>query len=65
LNRFSRNRASTVSGAPQSLNSQERQRQDKERLQEQRKNEYGSHVVDVLDVIGKPRLMWYKRYTFD
>lgn len=65
LNRFSRNRASTVSGAPQSLNSQERQRQDEERLQEQRKNEYGSHVVDVLDVIGKPRLMWYKRYTFD
>ncbi|KAJ6097475.1 hypothetical protein N7499_001849 [Penicillium canescens] len=51
LNRFSRNRASTVSGAPPTLNSQEQQRQDEERLEEQRKNEYGSHVVDVLDVI--------------
>ncbi|KAJ6070425.1 hypothetical protein N7467_011744 [Penicillium canescens] len=51
LNRFSRTRASTVSGAPPTLNSQEQQRQDEERLEEQRKNEYGSHVVDVLDVI--------------
>ncbi|KAJ5317815.1 hypothetical protein N7508_002323 [Penicillium antarcticum] len=51
LNRFSRNRASTVSGAPPTLSSQEQQRQDEERLEEQRKKEYGSHVVDVLDVI--------------
>jgi hypothetical protein len=65
LNRFSRNRASTVSGAPPTLNSQEQQRQVEERLEEQRKNEYGSHVVDVLDVIGKTCLMWYKWYTFD
>lgn len=43
LNRFSRNRASTVTGAPPTLSSQE----------EQAPNEYGSHVVDVLDVIGK------------
>ncbi|KAJ5562781.1 hypothetical protein N7535_002773 [Penicillium sp. DV-2018c] len=41
LNRFSRNRASTVSGAAPTLNSQN----------EERENEYGSHVVDVLDVI--------------
>jgi hypothetical protein len=65
LNRFSRNRASTVSGAPPTLSSQEQQRQDEERLQEQRKNEYGSHVVDVLDVIGKRSLKWYKRCEFD
>jgi hypothetical protein len=45
LNRFSRNRASTVTGAAPALNSQD----------EQRENEYGSHVVDVLDVIGKHR----------
>jgi hypothetical protein len=43
LNRFSRNRASTVTGAAPTLGTQE----------EQRQNEYGSHVVDVLDVIGK------------
>lgn len=65
LNRFSRNRASTVSGAPPTLSSQEQQRQDEERLQEQRKNEYGSHVVDVLDVIGKRSLIWYKRCEFN
>ncbi|OQE92649.1 hypothetical protein PENNAL_c0007G10740 [Penicillium nalgiovense] len=41
LNRFSRNRASTVTGAAPTLGTQE----------EQRQNEYGSHVVDVLDVI--------------
>jgi hypothetical protein len=45
LNRFSRNRASTVTGAPPTLATQEEQ---------QPANEYGSHVVDVLDVIGKP-----------
>jgi hypothetical protein len=44
LNRFSRNRASTVTGAPPTLATQEEQ---------QPANEYGSHVVDVLDVIGK------------
>lgn len=43
LNRFTRNRASTVTGAAPTLSQQEDQRQD----------EYGSHVVDVLDVIGK------------
>ena len=43
LNRFTRNRASTVTGAAPTLGTQE----------EQRQNEYGSHVVDVLDVIGK------------
>lgn len=43
LNRFTRNRASTVTGAAPTLSSPE----------EQRQNEYGSHVVDVLDVIGK------------
>lgn len=42
LNRFSRNRASTVSGAP-------RLEADNAPV----KNEYGAHVVDVLDVIGK------------
>ncbi|CAG8899903.1 unnamed protein product [Penicillium egyptiacum] len=41
LNRFTRNRASTVTGAAPTLDTQE----------EQRQNEYGSHVVDVLDVI--------------
>ncbi|KAJ5084938.1 Protein of unknown function DUF2985 [Penicillium alfredii] len=41
LNRFSRNRASTVTGAPPTLSSQ----------QNQRTGEYGPHVVDVLDVI--------------
>ncbi|KAJ5954902.1 hypothetical protein N7501_009181 [Penicillium viridicatum] len=41
LNRFTRNRASTVTGAAPTLGTQE----------EQRQNEYGSHVVDVLDVI--------------
>ncbi|KAJ5836768.1 hypothetical protein N7447_002794 [Penicillium robsamsonii] len=41
LNRFTRNRASTVTGAAPTLSTQE----------EQRQNEYGSHVVDVLDVI--------------
>jgi hypothetical protein len=45
LNRFSRNRASTVTGAPPTLSQQ---------AEEQPPNEYGSHVVDVLDVIGKP-----------
>lgn len=43
LNRFSRNRASTVSGAQPAL----------EANKEQPVNEYGSHVVDVLDVIGR------------
>jgi hypothetical protein len=43
LNRFSRNRASTVSGGPPTF----------EAKKEQPINEYGSHVVDVLDVIGK------------
>ncbi|KAJ5775350.1 uncharacterized protein N7511_000361 [Penicillium nucicola] len=51
LNRFSRNRASTVSGEHPTLTPQEQQRQDEARLEEQRRNEYGSHVVDVLDVI--------------
>ncbi|KAJ5381745.1 uncharacterized protein N7496_004173 [Penicillium cataractarum] len=41
LNRFSRNRASTVSGAQPAL----------ETNKEQPITEYGSHVVDVLDVI--------------
>ncbi|KAJ5360598.1 Protein of unknown function DUF2985 [Penicillium concentricum] len=41
LNAFTRNRASTVTGAAPTLSTQE----------EQRQNEYGSHVVDVLDVI--------------
>jgi hypothetical protein len=44
LNRFSRNRASTVSGPPSNLAAQE----------EQRRSEYAPQVVDVLDVIGKP-----------
>lgn len=43
LNRFSRNRASTVSGAQPAL----------ETNKEQPTTEYGAHVVDVLDVIGK------------
>lgn len=43
LNRFSRNRASTVTGAPPTL----------ARENSQRMSEYGPHVVDVLDVIGK------------
>ncbi|KAJ5099846.1 Protein of unknown function DUF2985 [Penicillium argentinense] len=43
LNRFSRNRASTVTGAPPTLKNTEDD--------ENRPNEYGSHVVDVLDVI--------------
>ncbi|KAJ5689054.1 hypothetical protein N7462_003446 [Penicillium macrosclerotiorum] len=42
LNRFSRNRASTVTGVPPTLSAQQEQ---------QRANEYGPHVVDVLDVI--------------
>lgn len=46
LNRFSRNRASTVTGAPPTLNNTNND-------QDARINEYGSHVVDVLDVIGK------------
>ncbi|CAL5871870.1 uncharacterized protein PFLUO_LOCUS6124 [Penicillium psychrofluorescens] len=41
LNRFSRNRASTVTGAPPTL----------ARENSQRMSEYGPHVVDVLDVI--------------
>ncbi|EKV12900.1 Integral membrane protein [Penicillium digitatum] len=41
LNRFTRNRASTVTGTAPTLSTQE----------EQRDNEYGSHVVDLLDVI--------------
>lgn len=45
LNRFSRNRASTVTGVPPTLSAQKSQEQ------EQRANEYGPHVVDVLDVI--------------
>lgn len=45
LNRFSRNRASTVAGAPLTLATQE----------DQRRSEYAPQVVDVLDVIGKPR----------
>lgn len=49
LNRFSRNRASTVTGAPSTLPTQEEQ---------QVPNEYGSHVVDVLDVIGKLCEVW-------
>ena len=43
LNCFTRNRAGTVTGAAPTLGTQE------EHLQ----NEYGSQVVDVLDVIGK------------
>lgn len=39
INRFTRNRASTVTGAPPA--------------DDQRASEYGPHVVDVLDVIGK------------
>lgn len=42
LNRFSRNRASTVTGAAPTLSAQQDQRA-----------EYGPHVVDMLDVIGK------------
>ncbi|KAJ5318972.1 Protein of unknown function DUF2985 [Penicillium brevicompactum] len=41
MNRFSRNRASTVTGVPPTLSQQN----------EEPTNEYGSHVVDVLDVI--------------
>jgi hypothetical protein len=51
MNRFSRNRASTVTGAPPTLSAQEELKEQ----QEQQANEYGSHVVDVLDVIGKIR----------
>lgn len=47
LNRFSRNRASTVTGAQPTLNN------NRNNDEEDRPNEYGSHVVDVLDVIGK------------
>lgn len=47
LNRFSRNRASTVTGVPPTISMQ------KTKQQEQAENEYGPHVVDVLDVIGK------------
>lgn len=43
MNRFSRNRASTVTGVPPTLSQQN----------EEPTNEYGSHVVDVLDVIGR------------
>ncbi|KAJ5378698.1 hypothetical protein N7509_011817 [Penicillium cosmopolitanum] len=43
LNRFSRNRASTVTGAPTLNNTGNNQ--------DAKTNEYGSHVVDVLDVI--------------
>lgn len=43
LNRFGRNRASTVTGAAPTLSA----------VEERRENEYGSQVVDVLDVIGK------------
>lgn len=43
MNRFSRNRASTVTGVPPTIS-----QKDDEPI-----NEYGSHVVDVLDVIGK------------
>lgn len=42
MNRFSRNRASTISGAVPTLSAQ---RDDRA--------EYGPHVVDMLDVIGK------------
>jgi hypothetical protein len=49
LNRFSRNRASTVTGVPPTLSQQPQE------AEEQAHNEYGSHVVDVLDVIGKRR----------
>lgn len=41
LNRFSRNRASTVTGAAPTLSAQDQ------------RAEYGPHVVDMLDVIGK------------
>lgn len=44
LRPFTRNRASTVTGAPQ---------QPVPENQEVGINEYGPHVVDVLDVIGK------------
>ncbi|CAI7576902.1 unnamed protein product [Penicillium pancosmium] len=43
LNRFSRNRASTVTGVPTLNNTGNNQ--------DAKTNEYGSHVVDVLDVI--------------
>lgn len=42
MNPFTRNRASTVTGAPPTLSAQQDQR-----------TEYGPHVVDMLDVIGK------------
>ncbi|KAJ5177036.1 uncharacterized protein N7482_002913 [Penicillium canariense] len=42
LNRFSRNRASTVSGVPPTLEASK---------EHPAANEYGSHLVDVLDVI--------------
>lgn len=45
LSRFSRNRASTVTGVPPTLEN------TGNNDQENRANEYGSHVVDVLDVI--------------
>lgn len=55
LNRFSRNRASTVSGGPPTLAMYE----------EQRRGEYAPQVVDVLDVIGKPRStrQWLKTHN--
>ena len=49
LNRFSRNRASTVTGVPPTLNNSDGNKEN----EDNRPNEYGSHVVDVLDVIGK------------
>lgn len=45
LRPFTRNRASTVTGVPPTAANMEQQ--------EPRINEYGPHVVDVLDVIGK------------
>ena len=48
MNRFSRNRASTVTGAPPTLGNQKAKEEE-----EQRANEYKPHMVDVLDVIGK------------
>ncbi|KAJ5586407.1 hypothetical protein N7450_006194 [Penicillium hetheringtonii] len=47
LNRFSRNRASTVTGVPPTLDKSD----DNKDKEDNRPNEYGSHVVDVLDVI--------------
>lgn len=54
LNRFSRNRASTVTGAPPTMSTQK---------EEEPANEYGSHVVDVLDVIGKSLSMRQENHT--